>query len=253
MKSVIAIYFLLCFTSKAFAQVEYSVDAIYRSYPLSGTVTGKLGYGYRFWGSGAGDSPLYGYIKPEVRYATAVTYNEGSVRLKFFPLSILGVTAGASAIANHDRYRAYDCLTYNCQGKFWQTFVEGTAGFGWRAWFAYGKAGIEDWHQDSAQTFDFVNPTYGLVMKADGERIHFANGVTGFKLSADWVILYSYLWAQTQEINGQSQMHLGLVDYRLGQFKIAVGGGVFSSELKDKEATAIVRLQWAPTTSVELF
>lgn len=244
---------LLCFTISALAHVEYGFDAVYRSYPLSASLMAKLGYGLRLWGSEAGESPLYGYIKPEIRYVSAGTYNSGSIRLKIFPISVLGVTAGAEAIANHDRYRAYDCVTYNCQGKFTQTFIEGTVALGWRAWFLLSKAGIEDMKQGRGQGLDFIIPAYGLVARADGDRLKYVVGVTGLKLNDSWTLAYSYIWAGMQEIAGQSQAHLGLINYHLGEFKIAVGGGVFHSEIKDKEATAVVRLQWAPTDSVELF
>jgi len=229
------------------------VDLLARSYPISATLTAKLGYGFTVWGTSGMDSPLYGYIKPEIKFSTLGTYNSGLVQLKVFPISFLGVIVGAESVSNTSEYRAFDCVLYRCLGKSWQTFVEGNLALGYGPVFVLGRAGVEDWHQAPDQDRDFINPSYGLAMKQQGDRASFAGGIAGYKFSDQWVMAYSYMWVQTVEIKGQSQMNLGLVQWSKEAWNIAVGGGTFHSELKDKEATAILRVQWSGAPSVETF
>ncbi|MGE0762090.1 MAG: hypothetical protein AB7N80_02310 [Bdellovibrionales bacterium] len=241
-------------TQKTWAGLEYGAEALFRSYPLSASLTGRLGYGLVLWGdSGRGDSPWYGYVKPELKLTSVGTYNAGALQFKIFPISFLGFVAGGEMVSNSSAYQAYDCDTYRCVGKSWQTYVEANLALALGPAFLLGKAGHEDWHQAADQDRDFINPTYGLVTKKEGDRIRYASGVVGYKYDEKWTMIYTYLWAQMQEIKGQSQMHLGLAQWSQGAWKVAIGAGTFESEIKDEQFTALFRVQWHGTPTLELF
>jgi hypothetical protein len=234
----------------AFAGFEPSVEIGARSYPLSGALNVDLAYSIPVWGEAGFGEPWFGYIQPSITGTTAGSYNSGKAELALFPISFLGVAGGAEAINNGQDYKAYDCDAYNCRGKFWRAYASTTLGLAAGPVFLVGKGKIERLHQDPDQTIDtgldFIEPTSGLAAHKDGDLLYTAGGMLGCKIGEAWRIAYAYSWSRMQEVAGQSQTNLGLVVWDTGTWQIAAGLGTFHSELKDKEATGIVRIQWQP-------
>ena len=224
--------------------MEYGAELVTRSYPISAILNAKLGYGWTLWGATGDDAVMYGYLKPELKVSTLGSYNSGLLQVQVFPISFLGFIVGAETVSSSANYPAYDCVTYRCTGKSWQTFVEANLVLGVGPVFLIGRAGVEDWHQAPDQDRDFINSNYGLALKQQGDRVSFAGGVTGYKLDEEWMILYSYMWLQAHEIKGQSQTNLALVQWSSGDWKLLGGVGSFESELKNKQTTVFLRLKW---------
>lgn len=250
-KTIFLFAVLFGFVLRAEAEVELGLDFTARSYPLSGTLTSALGVSWTFWGS-AGQGPWYGYLKPELQWSTAGAYNSGLVQVKVFPLSFLGVVVGGEAVSNTQNFKAYDCVTYRCVGKNWQTFAEGQFALAMGPVFTFLKAGLSDWHQAPDQDRDFINPTWGLATRQQGDRLRTLKAALGAELSDHFRLIYAFSFAEMIEKDQQSHMHLALLQWQMENWRAVLGGGVFRSEIKRSEGSAILSLSWHSPT-VELF
>jgi hypothetical protein len=251
-KNLVAVFIgvVLLPLPRAMAGFEPSVSALARSYPLSGSLNAKLGYSAVLWGQPGNENPWFGYIRPSIGGATAGSYNSGNAEIAVFPISFIGFSAGGESISNGADYRAYDCDTYGCRGKFWRTYASASLALGAGPFFLVGRGKVEKLKQHPDQALDFIEPTSGLAAQQNGDELKTATGVLGIKISPSWIVAYTYSWSEMKEVDGQSQTNLGLIMWNLGTWKLAVGGGAFHSELKEKEATGVLRIEWQPIAPI---
>jgi hypothetical protein len=241
---------ILINASTAFAGFEPSVQALVRSYPLSGSLDLDLGYSAVVWGQPGNENPWFGYLRPSIGAKTAGSYNSGGAEIAIFPVSFVGFSAGGEAISNGEDYKAYDCEAFNCRGKFWRTYASASLALAAGPVFLVGRGKIEKLKQAPDQSLDFIEPTSGLAARQNGDELKTASGLLGYKVSPTWIVAYTYSWSRMQKVEGQSQTHLGLVVWNIGTWSVAAGAGTFHSELKDKEATGVLRIEWRPVPHV---
>lgn len=239
---------LLLASSWAWASADLEVGSAFRSYPLSGVMEIKSGYGVVFYGTEGG--PFSGYGRIALEGATAGTYNSGLAKVELFPLGILGARAGGETAQNDSEYRAYDCDLYFCEGRFYRTFFEAELTLGAGPVFLQGRWRRERWSEKEPSDGDFIDPTSGLVMDATGESQSVYHGVAGLKLGSSFSILGGLRYAEGE--TGLSRFTFGLLRYRSGGWSAGVGGGVFESELKARGGSALLFLNYEIWPSVAL-
>ena len=103
-----------------------------------------------------------------------------------------------------------------------------------------------------AERGPFIEPTAGLLLSAEGDRLREVNGylVRSFgPLSA----VYSQYYADTDDRAGYARMHLLSASYRYGTWRFTAGAGAFRSELKPWRPTAAAAISWPPLPSAALF
>ncbi len=232
----------------AWAGADLRLGGSYRSYPLSGVLEPAIGYGVVAYG--AEGAPFSGYIRAAMDGATAGSYNSGLAKLEIFPLAFVGVRAGGESIQNDKDYSAYNCTAVGCQGRYYRTFVESELSLGYGGVFVQGKWRRERWTQPKQQTGDFIDPTSGLVISANGEAETVYSGVLGYKINDTWAVLGGARYAE--DGTGISQFPFGVVRWRSGGFTAGVGGGTFKSELKKREGTVLAYFTWEIWPSVAL-
>lgn len=249
-----ALLFCCIFSSKATADFDVNVGANLRAYPLSGTVESEMGYGYLVWGDG-GDKkvPWFGYVRPALKLNTAVFYNSGELEVGVFPISFLGVTVGGAMIHNAQDYVAYECDKYQCEGRFWNTQVTSHAAVGLGPWFLLAKWRVSDWHQQPGRGKNFVEPGTALALQSGGDTMKTVTVVTGLDLNDKWMAGAYYTWSKSQSLAQQSYMALAIAGYKQDVWQFQFGVGIFHSDLKDKEVTALMRAVWQGLPSLSLF
>jgi len=245
-----SICLILLFSVTALAETDLTLKTTSRSYPLSGSLNLEVGHGVLIWGK---PKPWYGYARGFLEGATAVTYNSGTVGLELFPISFLGVTAGVEWAENADDYKAYDCETYTCQGKFRKEFVQANFGLAAGPVFAFARGTIEDHVHRAHLPSNFVEPASGLVARGEGDRMKSVVGGLGYEFNPTWRILYVGQYNQMREVPGDGRMHLINLAYSKGSWAAVLGGGIFDSTLKKRGATALLRLQWNIKSGLSLF
>ncbi len=212
-----------------------------------------LGYSTEIWGTGGSEAnPWFGYLRPSVTGFTAGSYNSGRAMLEIYPVSFLGIEGGAEAISNTNEYKAYDCATYNCLGKFWTTFAGATLIAGAGRVFLVAKGKVVNLRQHPAQSANFIEPTSGLVAQRQGDQLTVASGAAGLKVSQSWSVIYAYARSEMKEIESSSEMHLGILSWKSGDWRISAGGGTFRSDIKERQGTGILRIEWRATPQLGL-
>ncbi|MBX7231916.1 MAG: hypothetical protein K1X29_07495 [Bdellovibrionales bacterium] len=229
---------------KAMASGDLQMGLSGRTYPLGGTLNLESGYKILIWGSDNNQSPLQGYLRPSLQYKNAGQYNAGTLKLEFFPVSILGIAGGGESVSNNTKYKPFNCQTYQCLGKTWRTFVETTLKVGYGPWFVLGRGRLEDWHQEPGHSKDFIEPNSGLAAKFDGDRLKNLLVATGWKLNDHWTLLYTGIFAQMMITRGKSETQLGLVKWNHEGWEIYLGAGTYRSELKPIAVTAVLDINY---------
>ena len=84
-----------------------------RLLPSGLALGGTLGYGQLLWGENSEGNVLFGYVRPSVTATTSVLLNRAEVGVDLFPVSFLGLYAGARG-----SQRAVDLDTLNCTSVY---------------------------------------------------------------------------------------------------------------------------------------
>jgi hypothetical protein len=243
--------FLLCFliSLPAHAGFDANLGAIVRSYPLSGVVDGELGYGVLL--RGEANHPLSSYLRARAYGTTAGIYNSMEGALEFFPLAIAGIRAGGEVVSNARDYPAYDCEKYDCRGQFHRTYIETELTVGAGPIFAQGRWRRERWTQKEKGILDFVEPTSGIAIKAEGESQTIYIGVLGYKVSPKWTVLGVLRYAESDRQEGWSRFPYAVVRFNEGRFSYGVGAGQFESHLKNEGLSVLGLIRWEFSPSLK--
>ena len=231
----------------AHAQLDTSFAVYARSYPRSGVLEGEIGYGNLLWGGsgGAGGSDImYGYIRPFAVGATSGTYNSLAAGVDFFPVSFLGVRGGGEYSNNSRRYVDFDCYALNCLGTRYRSFFEAQVFFGNKQIFGQVKMRRQRWSQDQENAGNFVDPTSGLEVKANGDSETVWQSYLGVTINPSWKVILGNRYSEMSNIKGVSQfVYLG-GQYNWAPISASFGVGSFASALKEREISYFLVLGW---------
>lgn len=244
------IVFSSLFSGAAWAGFDGNLGGTFRAYPLSGVVEAEAGYGHLIWG--AEGSPWYGYVRPKIEAASAVSYNSATLAFEVFPISFLGVRAGGESIQNDEKYSDYNCTNHNCLGRFYRTFAEAELSLGYGRVFAQGRVRRERWSEKEPERGDYVEPTSGVPLKAGGDTETVYIGMIGFKYDDTWSILAVTRYAESDEYKCWSRLPYGVLRYTSGSLQIGAGFGEFESSLKTKDLTVLGFIKWEIAPSVAI-
>jgi hypothetical protein len=242
---------VLAYAEPSTADVDLALGAQYRSYPLSGVAYANIGYGLLLWGDTS--SPWYGYVRPRVEASSAATYNSVDGGLEFYPVSFLGVRAGGESIQNDSDYHAYDCVKYDCQGRYYRSYINAELSLGAGPVFLQGRYRREKWSESHQGTKSFVEPTGGFALPFTGTSETIFRGILGVKLTAHWAVLAGYNSARADSLHDEiSRLPFGMIRYSTERLTVGLGGGSFSSPLKEREAMVVAYLEWTIWPSLSL-
>jgi len=239
---------ILC--APAFATLDLGVGASLRTYPISGTLQAEGGWNKLFWGDVA--SPFYGYLRARAAWDTAVTYNSLDGALEFFPIAFLGVRAGGEAIQNDSDYSAFDCTQYACTGRFYRTYLEPELSLGYGPVFTQFRWRRERWSEGHSARGDFVDPTSGVVLKANGDSQTVYYMVAGAKVSPTSSVVALARYAESDEREQISRLIALAGRYQGEEYSVLVGLGTFDSEIKSRGLTVLASVRWVMARSLAL-
>ncbi len=194
-----------------YAHWKLNLESIGRSYPLSGTLDIKLAYRYPIWGNLDDPSFLFGYVKPEVTFASAGSYNSGSGEIDIFPISFLSLGIGQKAFQNNKDYTNYECQDYQCQGYYTNQFWKAQLMFGFKNLFGVYQHKNNKFksYQNNAPAID---PTSGLIFDSDNDAIQLDQLILGFHHNQKWVVFL--LGMQWQQIETKQNSHFFSLNLR---------------------------------------
>jgi hypothetical protein len=250
---------LLCAAPPAHAYLDLMVESSGRYYPVGGATYVEAGDSRLLWGgNGTGRPPEqgagYGYWRPSVGATYADYYRSARAQVDLFPVAFLGLRAGGRLVDNGDDYPAYDCEASGdrCRGRFTATYAEARLALGYDPWFAALTAKATDMERRDSERGPFIEPSAGLLLSAEGDRLHEVNAYLGRPVGPVSTV-YSQYYAETRHRDGHARMHLLSATYRNGPWRFTAGAGAFRSALKQWRPTTVAVLSWTPLPSAALF
>jgi hypothetical protein len=210
-----------------------------------------MGYNFLLWGDPTA-SPWYGYVRPSVYGETSISYNTLGGALDLFPVSFLRFRVGENAIQNDVDYKAYDCATYECRGRYNRTYAQVQLTLGLAGFFVQGRVQEETWSQGNPGSIEFIDPENGLALSPSGDRETIYRAMVGYKLSPLFTVTTGYTTAQSFHTNEASTFPFALAIYTSGDLVVGGGFGVFSSDVKPAELSGLFFLKWQILPGLDL-
>lgn len=240
--SLVMVIFVV--STPCFAEIDFSVGGVTRTYPLSGVIEVESGLNGLLWGNS--NDEIFGYVRAGVSGSTALTYNSIEGTVEVFPLSVLGVRAGIELSENQSDYRDFDCNSYECQGAQQKKFIEAQAVAGAWRWFLHFNVRNEDWaHKEKVgEPTRFVEPSLGVALSHNGERMRVYQGILGRAVGDQWKIMSVFRYAENESGTQVSRMPALMVKWSPAPVSFLVGCGVFSSTLKDANVSVFASLSY---------
>ncbi len=245
------LFTLLLYSLESLAQFDLNLNAQVRSYSLAGGANMDLGLGLVFWGDKK-SSPWYGYLRPSVRGTITDGYSAYRPMIEFFPISFLGVRAGFQEADLRMDHPDFDCVNFKCAQRSRKEFYG--ANFSMAAGPIFFNADyLREKLIPKIKDRDFISPVYALVFDLNGEEIDTSTGILGFKLSKTTSVFALGQYMKTVETNKRARFSTLNMGWTFGKVSVSLGAGVFDSELKDRQFSALLNFKWKMLPSVSLF
>jgi hypothetical protein len=250
---------LLLAATPAHAYLDFMLESTGRHYPLGGATYLEAGDSRLLWGGDAQGRPpeegaAYGYWRPSLGVTYADYYRGARAQVDLFPVAFFGVRGGARLVDNNGDYPAFDCGPGGdrCRGRYTATYAEARLALGAGPWFGAATGKITQMERRDSKRGPFVEPSAGLLLSAQGDRLREINAYLG-RSFGPWSAVYNQYYADTRDRAGFTRMHLLSASYRRGSLRFTAGAGAFRSELKPWRPTLAGALTWTPLPSAGLF
>jgi hypothetical protein len=235
---------------------DYQLATGVRTVPWGGAVFAEAGYGWLLWDKrkSTGDF-LYGYLRPTVRIQTSGVVTQTGGALEFFPISVLGLSAGSLAGMRFTDTSTIDCSTAECHGFLSRHFVRAKLTAGYGGAFLTGTSRLT-WVASSNTAIPFTEEGSALIGAPGGDRLlqHEAN--FGYKLdlrSGASLLLGGTLSVDQMLLQGTSnQSEQAFLGYKTGPWLGLISAGAYRSSTLPQSFTASFYLQWTGVPSLAL-
>lgn len=224
---------------------DYSVGAGVRTAPVLGTLSGKLGYSSLLWGNAGRGEYLYGYVRPSVRLGTSVIANQIEPAIEFFPISILGLSAGylvdSRWVGNFAGGRTLGTafvqnhLSLNV-GRFYLTQSL--------------RAGLMTPSENEAQFFDLFS---NLVGRAGGDLLLTNEVAVSFALNDEWKLGALFKNERMSATGESNDSQLAFARWARGRWSVNVGTGAYAQTGLSRGFTTSGWIQWTGISSLALY
>ncbi len=137
------LFFSILITTDGFSKskFDFSGGIQGRTLPSFGAeIYAESGYNQLLWGKKENKTDFkYGLIRPSIGASTSAVINSIKGEIEFFPISILGLSAGKQIIHSNFNFPFFDCTQIACTGQFERNFIETKMVLGLKGWIAVGN------------------------------------------------------------------------------------------------------------------
>jgi len=120
----------------------------------------------------------YGYIRPHLRYLSSYKVNQIETRLDVYPSSFIGTTVGVvfsnstlSTLEDFSKYSGFSCAQIQCDGWFYDPFIEAKFKFAINSRFFGVLFGRYDFPRADTKTAELMyDPNSSTVFDADYDK-----------------------------------------------------------------------------------
>jgi hypothetical protein len=194
-----------------------------RTYPIGVQAIGSIGVNEALWGDTK--SWQYGYLRGAFNASTSAVINRGGFELQFFPISILGFSAGYDW-----GYRSYtpkylDCNLHECSGRVDRAYLKANFVAGYDRYIVVANARYDHLH-----AFDTAKPTFFdemtlLVGRSSGERVMTWNPVLLYTIDPQWKVGVTTIYSHAIDTGDYSNLYGPIANYAWNP-KINLLGGL---------------------------
>ena len=220
--------------------IDQRLSLVGRSHPVGVQALYTLGADYLAWGDS--NSWKYGYFRAALNGGTSAVVNRVGVEFQFFPISILGFSAGYDWGERWFKPHFVDCNTYDCTGRVDRAYLKVQLMAAYRKFIFVGHLRYEELKhlgggpvffdeltllpcQSAQERVVIYNPAllYTLNDKYKvGITSILAQGITSNTLSNLWGPIVQYAFnPRTQMVLGLGQNHSTLVESGFSAFFMA--------------------------------
>lgn len=244
---------LLFFSTASFAQVDYKVQNLVRTYPTAFFVKGDVGYSLPIYGKG--EKVLFGYVRASASYQTAAVVNTGKIQLDFNPISILNFYYGKSYTdRNYENLSNFDCTTLACTAKIKRDHYGMRLALKYKSILYMGLLNFNNSELDEKVKRDFADELSSLVNTGTKSVLVQHQHLIGHQLDDKWMVGYLGQFNKMRNNEQTSTMNLGIVKYTFNDKWEMIGGlGAFRTRVQKTNATALTLLTWKPEKGLPLF
>ena len=226
-----------------------------RSYPVGAQAAGFFGTSVKLWGDS--DNWKYGYLRGAVNLATSAVVNRAGVELQFYPISILGFSAGYDWGVRAFTPKFLNCSIFECDGRVDRRYLKVNAVAAYRRFIFAGWMRYEE-----LKAFHTPKPFFDevtlLVGKNSGERVVTYNPALLYSIDPTWKVGAMSLYSHALDSGGYSHLYGPVVNWTstsfVGEPQISVIGGVGlnRSPVVQSALTAFAVLQYTIEPSLSI-
>ena len=249
-------------------------------YPPGGIVTGTIGYGKVLWRSGS-DAPKdqqgndqrgdqnngqskdqsdggtsnfwkYGYVRPTLELKTTALTNRVSGAFEFYPISILGLSAGGGIdMRNYNSFSGIDCNRYLCNQSLTFHFTQAQliAGAGKFAAIATGRY---DWYRAQSADRPFYDYMSYLMGRNGSDDLRNLTLLMLYRHSETWAFGALAIYQQMVLSQSNNGSIFAITNYTEGPWQFSFGVGDYRSDHQALRPSALFLLSYTARQSIGL-
>jgi hypothetical protein len=246
--AVLITFYAMAATShaKAFDETlwDLKVGLNARTYPIGAQAIGTGGWNGKLWGDS--NTWKYGYVRAALNLATSAVVNRVGGEVQFFPISILGVSAGYDWGTRNITMKFLDCNQFECNGRMDRKFLKINAVGAYQGVIFSFMARYENLRAPVAHKPFFDEVTL-LTGRSDGENTITLNPALLYTLNETWKVGFTSLYSRAIDTGGDGYTHLygPIANWTEREWSIIGGVGLNRSPVVQSGYAAFFVLSYA--------
>jgi hypothetical protein len=234
------------------AQVDYDVEANFRSYPLGASVKAKTGYAFKIWEKDEFNKVFYGYVRPAASFESSSLTHTVAAQLDFYPVSFFGMYIGkAKGWRNLTDLQGFTCSEINCGAESDRDF--------WGVNLALGYNGVTlvnfyksvDLDYDTKDTL--IAEEFSNMEVADEDKMKINTTLVAYNIDKDTMLGILNLYSKSYVTNQDTTMTMILGSKKIKKITYQVGAGIFETRDDHQHPSILIGAKWTGEKGLRLF
>jgi hypothetical protein len=255
--AVFYVFLMVSMCTRAVAQSPFDLKLGFnsRTYPIGAQLLATGGYNLRLWGDT--NTWKYGYVRTAANLATSAVVNRAGAEVQFFPISILGFSAGYDWGVRNITMKFLDCNVYECNGRIDRKYLRANALAAYHGVIFSFVAKYENLRAPIAQKLFFDEVTL-LVGQSSGENTLTLNPALLYTLNESYKVGATSLYSRAIDTGGYTHLYGPIVNYtphwgeRFGEWNVVAGVGLNRSPVVHSGFTGFLVMSYALQPSLAI-
>jgi len=242
------IFLSLLLSTSILANYDLSTNAGFRSYALGAAARVEAGLNQQIWRY---NKQIYGFIREAAYFSTSGSINTAGAKIEFFPISILGLVAGAEQVYRDSKeLDTFDCDSQICDADGTRSYlkIENV--------LAYKKfVTINDYQRD------FFNYDHdGIVANAlhtffiaDDDIVSVMRNIIAYQYSDTYTMGLVHFRSWTQKTRQDSTFVGFLNQYKRDKWTYDIVVGGYHARGGDNHFSTLLQVKYAFKKGLRLF